>query len=148
MDFSSGFALREQQLVDMFEMTFTQSENGEEGALIGNLVRELLSRTAPDDIHVVFADDGAGLAAALVFSRLSFSADARTVFLMAPVAVIPAHQARGVGKQMIAHGLEMLRQEGVHVVFTYGDPGYYERTGFAPVSEAFAAAPFPLEHPE
>jgi predicted N-acetyltransferase YhbS len=31
---------------------------------------------------------------------------------------------------------------------TYGDPSYYAKVGFMPISEADAQAPFPLSHPE
>lgn len=48
---------------------------------------------------------------------------------------------------MARYSLKALR-DGVDVVVTYGDPGYYSRVGFKPVSEAFAPAPFRLQHPE
>ncbi|MCK2149410.1 hypothetical protein MYE70_10065 [Marinobacter alexandrii] len=37
---------------------------------------------------------------------------------------------------------------GVDLVFTYGDPNYYSKVGFKPVSQEIATAPFELTHPE
>jgi predicted N-acetyltransferase YhbS len=68
--------------------------------------------------------------------------------MMAPVAVAPAHQGQGIGQRLIAHGLDALRQEGVDIAVTYGDPAFYGRVGFAPVAEAVLPAPQPLRQPQ
>ncbi|MCG5517084.1 MULTISPECIES: hypothetical protein [unclassified Ectothiorhodospira] len=34
------------------------------------------------------------------------------------------------------------------MVLTYGDPNYYSRIGFKPITEALAPAPFTLKQPE
>lgn len=44
--------------------------------------------------------------------------------MMAPVAVGTAHQGKGIGQRLTTHGLDGLRQEGVNIVVTYGDPGF------------------------
>ena len=46
------------------------------------------------------------------------------------------------------HGLDALRQEGVDIAVTYGDPAFYGRVGFNPVSEADLPAPQPLNQPQ
>lgn len=50
---------------------------------------------------------------------------------LAPVAVLPEWQGRGVGSELIRRGLEACRQQGHEVVFVLGHPDYYPRFGFA-----------------
>jgi putative acetyltransferase len=68
--------------------------------------------------------------------------------MMAPVAVATAHQSKGIGRRLITHALDALRQEGVDIAVTYGDPAFYGRVGFEPVSEADLPAPQPLNQPQ
>jgi putative acetyltransferase len=51
---------------------------------------------------------------------------------LAPMAVLPAHQRRGVGGALIREGLAACRREGVGFVVVIGHPGYYPRFGFRP----------------
>jgi predicted N-acetyltransferase YhbS len=83
----------------------------------------------------------------IVFSRLSFE-NGTDAFLLAPVAVRPDVQGRGIGQRLIRFGLEALAQEGVELVLTYGDPGFYTRVGFGPTTAAVIPPPLPLQHPE
>ncbi len=49
---------------------------------------------------------------------------------LAPVAVMPAQQRRGIGIALIDAGLEECRALGVPFVVVLGHPGYYRRFGF------------------
>jgi putative acetyltransferase len=51
---------------------------------------------------------------------------------LAPMAVAPSHQRRGIGEQLVRTGLEALRAAGQRAVVVVGHPGYYPRFGFAP----------------
>lgn len=148
MAFSTGYEGREQAIIDLFAATFTASEGAEEGALIGELVRHLLGGTAAEDLFVFTAEEAGEIVGGAVFSRLTYNRDERTVFLLGPVAVASDRQGEGIGQRLIAHGLTALRKAGVDVAVTYGDPKYYAKAGFAPITEAFAPAPFELNHPE
>ena len=92
-------------------------------------------------------DEGA-LLGAIIFTRLDFANDPRKVFLLSPVAVATAHQGRGVGQRLITYGLDLLRNEGVDIAVTYGDPAYYGRVGFRAVAEEDLPAPLPLGMPQ
>ncbi|MGC9419638.1 MAG: GNAT family N-acetyltransferase [Rhodovulum sp.] len=127
---------------------FTVSEGAEEGALIGALARRLLSDTPTEDLRVFTAWEGSTLVGGIFFTRLTFAGDARAAFLMAPVAVAIHRQGKGIGQRLIAHGLDALRQNAVDIAVTYGDPNFYGRVGFAPVSEAALPAPQPLQQPQ
>ena len=51
---------------------------------------------------------------------------------LAPLAVAPGEQNRGIGSMLTRAGLEACRAIGENVVFVLGHPGYYPRFGFAP----------------
>lgn len=135
-------------IADLFQATFAASESAEEGALIGDLVRRLIAQTPAADLRVFTAWEDGALLGGILFTRLAYAGDPRRVFLMAPVAVATAHQGKGIGQRLIAHGLDALRQEGVDIAVTYGDPAFYGRVGFRPVSEADLPAPQPLNQPQ
>lgn len=63
--------------------------------------------------------------------------------ILCPLAVVPEHQAKGVGGGLIRDGLDRLRADGCSLVFVLGDPGYYGRFGFA-ACPAGLDAPFAL----
>lgn len=148
MEFSSRHSGLERDIEDLFRSTFTDSEGSEEGALIGELARNLLSDTALDDIQVFLARAGDDLVGAAVFTRLIYSADPRVVFLLSPMAVATRWQKKGVGQRLLAHAVASLREAGVDVVITYGDPAFYEKVGFKTLTESTAQPPLPLTQPE
>ena len=148
MEISKGFKGREEEIIDLLAATFAASEGAEEGALIRDLTRNLLATTADADIHVFTAREKRSLVGAIIFSRLTYEEDDRTVFVSGPVGVATDRQGRGIGQRLLAHGLGGLRKSGVDVAVTYGDPKYYSKVGFRPISEEFARAPFKLKHPK
>ena len=101
-----------------------------------------------DDLRVFTAWEYSALLGGILFTRLTYDGDLRTVFMMAPVAVATAHQGTGIGQRLIAHGFVALRQEGVDIAVTYSDPNFYGRVGFKPASEADLSAPQPLNQPQ
>jgi putative acetyltransferase len=51
---------------------------------------------------------------------------------LAPVAVLPAHQNKGIGSQLVTTGLQECRRLGHEIVVLAGHPNYYPRFGFVP----------------
>ncbi|MEM7546129.1 MAG: N-acetyltransferase [Pseudomonadota bacterium] len=148
MLFRKGFAGQKDAIRTLFADTFTASEGAAEGALIGDLVRDLMATTPADDLRLWSVHEGDALLGAVIFSRLLYPEDARTVFILSPVAVKTAHQGKGIGHALITHGLDDLRGAGVDYATTYGDPAYYVRVGFHPIDEDFAKAPLTLSMPQ
>ena len=148
MSFSSDYRDRQDDIAALFERTFAASDGAEEGAVIGKLATDLMRMTPKDDILVYLSQDAGTLTGAIIFSRLSYSEDARSVYVLGPVAVVPEMQGQGVGQALLRYGLDGLREAGVDIALTYGDPQYYGRVGFAPITEADVAAPYPLQHPQ
>ena len=148
MVYATAFAPHAAAIAALFDASFTASEGPAEGALIGALVRRLMTETPAGDLRVFTAwEDGAPVGG-IFFTRLAYAGDPRRVFLMAPVAVATDHQGKGIGQRLIARGLDALRREGVDIAVTYGDPAFYGRVGFGPVSEADLPPPRPLSQPQ
>ena len=51
--------------------------------------------------------------------------------ILAPLAVKPVYQRRGIGGMLIKEGLHLLQAMGSEVVFVLGHKEYYPRYGFA-----------------
>ena len=51
---------------------------------------------------------------------------------LAPMAVLPAYQRKGIGSQLVRCGLEECRRLGHEIVVIVGHPDYYPRFGFIP----------------
>ena len=131
----------------LFVSVFSQSEGEEEAALVGKLAKELMAGTDHRDLYGFVAVDDERIVGAIFFSRLTFEQDIEA-FILAPVAVHAEYQGRGIGQELISHGLRELKSRGVRVVTTYGDPAFYSRVGFRPLSRDVIAPPFALSQPE
>ena len=57
-------------------------------------------------------------------------------------------QGKGLGQKLIKFGIQQLRSHGVELVFTYGDPNFYSKAGFAKISEDVVEAPKKLTYPD
>ena len=139
---------RTDQIAQLFKDAFTASEGAEEGALIHDLARDLLTSTQDEDIRVFVSEDGGTLCGCAIFTRLRFAGDARSAFLLSPMAVASSRQSQGVGQKLLTHALDALKAEGVDIAVTYGDPNFYGRVGFEPVSTDTVPSPQPLNMPE
>ena len=51
---------------------------------------------------------------------------------LAPLAVDPDYQRRGIGGRLVAQGLDGCRESGYRVAVVLGHPTYYPRFGFVP----------------
>jgi putative acetyltransferase len=54
---------------------------------------------------------------------------------LAPLAVAPNYQKRGIGSKLVRRGLELALAGGWDAVFVLGSPAYYARFGFARVDD-------------
>lgn len=70
------------------------------------------------------------------------------VSLLAPLAVVPEAQGRGIGQALIAAGIERARALGYALSIVLGHPGYYPKAGFEPAFPHGITAPHPINPPE
>lgn len=68
----------------------------------------------------------------IVFSPVSLVTPAAAIagLGLAPLAVLPAHQRRGIGSTLVREGLAVCRQLACPFVVVLGHPAYYPRFGF------------------
>lgn len=90
--------------------------------------------------------DGAEIVGHVLFTRAAIR-DGDTShpgLALAPVAITPSHQRKGIGSALIRRGLELASALGHGVVIVVGHPEYYPRFGFVPASARGIRAPFPV----
>lgn len=80
----------------------------------------------------------------ILFSRLAITTAAGTVgaVSLAPMAILPDHQRRGVGSELVRAGLEACRAGGHRIAVVLGHPAFYPRFGFAPELAGRLESPF------
>jgi putative acetyltransferase len=100
--------------------------------------------------------DGGFLACALVaeahgllvghiaFSTLPVESGETTLLAtaLAPMAVHPERQRKGIGAALLRRGLEVCREKRIPAVIVVGDPAYYGRFGFSVELAAPLESPF------
>jgi len=50
--------------------------------------------------------------------------------VLAPLAILPEYQRRGIGSRLVREGIEQMRIMGHDIIFLVGHPEYYPRFGF------------------
>lgn len=144
--FQSANLANRDEICSVFKTSFTASEGAEEGEAIASLVTSLLDQADADETLVHVAHLEGRCVGAILWSWLVYPSGAR-IRLLSPVAVHPDVQGQGVGQALIAYGLDQLRAQGVAGAVTYGDPAFYGKVGFAPITVDDVAAPYALSMP-
>lgn len=98
-----------------------------------DLVAALRAQAGP--IISLVADADGSIAGHICFSRVTLSGHAGLAIMgLAPMAVLPAAQRRGIGSALVRGGLDRCTQHGCCAVVVLGHPEYYPRFGFVPAS--------------
>jgi putative acetyltransferase len=89
-------------------------------------------RKSCSDLLSLVALEGDEIVGHILFSPAKIIGSAKTAEGMglAPVAVLPARQRRGIGTLLIRRGIEMLRSRSCLFIVVLGHPDYYPRFGF------------------
>jgi putative acetyltransferase len=106
-------------------------------------------RTAGDLVLALIAEATDGrLLGYVAFVRLALHEGGWSDYAagLAPLAVAPDHQRRGVGSALVREGLAVLKKRGERLVFVLGDPAYYARFGFRAETAASFHAPYGGPH--
>lgn len=136
-----------EEIKQLFTKVFSDSEGQSEGLLIGDLVYDLMTSTDAQDLYGFVAIEDEEIIGSIFFTRLTFENEV-DAFLLSPVAIDTNYQRKGIGQKLINFGINHLKENGVVLVFTYGDPKFYSKVGFNLVTKQIAKAPFKLSQPE
>jgi predicted N-acetyltransferase YhbS len=135
------------KVTELFRSVFTSSEGESEGNLIGNLASKLSLGIDNQNIFCFGAYKMELLVGSIFFTRLTFQQTIQ-IFMLAPVAVRTDYQGRHIGQTLINYGLEQMKIHSVAAVVTYGDPRFYAKVGFQPISQDRIQPPQKLSMPQ
>jgi len=99
-------------------------DDGPEAALV-----DRLRASCRDYLSFVAVEDGA-VFGHILFTPATVEGCPAVGMGLAPMAVLPSHQRRGIGSQLVRYGLEFLRKVACPFVIVLGHPQYYPRFGF------------------
>jgi putative acetyltransferase len=96
----------------------------------------LVDRLREDGLVVVslVAVEAGEVVGHALFAELPIEPDGGGVLhgvALAPLAVLPARQRRGIGSALVRRGLALCRERGRALAVVVGDPAYYGRFGFS-----------------
>jgi putative acetyltransferase len=131
---------------DGIDRVYLDAFGESQGREIVSLVHGLLAdETAEPHLSLVAVENGA-LVGHVLFTRVTVEPGGRDVAarILAPLAVAPQRQGRGVGTALIREGLGRSSASGADLVFVLGHPDYYPRYGFRPASALGLDAPYPI----
>ncbi len=136
-----------EEIKQLFLRVFSDSEGQKEGSIIESLVLDIMTSTDAQDIYGFIATESNQIIGSIFFTRLAFE-NSENTFILSPVAIHTNHQGKGIGQELINYGIKHLKENGIKLVFTYGDPNFYSKVGFKCITETIAKAPFELSQPE
>lgn len=124
----------------------TQAFGKKEGSDVTQLVTDLFDDETALPMLSLVAVDCDRLIGHILFTKVEVSGSENPVVaqLLAPLAVLPEDQSKGVGEKLINEGLRLLKESGTELVFVLGHPTYYPRCGFIPAGEKGYDAPYPI----
>jgi putative acetyltransferase len=94
-------------------------------------------RTGCDDRLSLVAEQDGAIVGHILFTPVEIGAAGGGVrgYGLAPMAVRPGWQRRGIGSALITEGTRRLREAGASYVIVLGHPEYYPRFGFERASQ-------------
>ena len=124
-------------------MAFGKSE----GEAVAKLAINLLSDVTASPALSLIAEIDNEIAGHILFTSVQLEhINDSNAYILGPLAVVNDMQGIGVGTALIKNGLDRLKQNGADVILVYGDPDYYNRTGFK--TRHHIDPPYPLQYPD
>ena len=111
-----------------------------------NLVNDLLNDDSAKPLLSLLAINDDEAIGHILFTRVRITEneDALSARILAPLAILPKAQDKGVGGKLIKEGLRQLSESKVDLVFVLGHPGYYPQFGFRPAGLRGFDAPYSI----
>jgi putative acetyltransferase len=94
-------------------------------------------RVSCEDALSLVADEHGDVVGHILFTPVVVEGNGRSIVGMglAPMAVLPDRQRKGIGLQLVSRGLDILNDRGCPFVVVVGHPEYYQRFGFERASK-------------
>jgi putative acetyltransferase len=118
-------------------------------AFAGDAEADLVERLCRDgDLVLALVTEDAAVCGYVAFPRLTIEdrSGRHAAIGLAPVAVTPQRQRRGVGSALIREGHRRLAAQGESLVFVLGHAAYYPRFGYSVEAAAPFASPYAGPH--
>ena len=80
----------------------------------------------------------------VLFTHVKIANTRSIASILAPLAVLPEVQNRGVGGELVKQGLRQLANRDTDLAFVLGYPDYYRRFGFRAAGALGLEAPYPI----
>jgi putative acetyltransferase len=90
------------------------------------------------------AEEADGVVGHILFTHLPIVSASETVnsLALAPLAVVPDRQRRGIGSRLVREGLQACKERGHRIVVVLGHPEFYPRFGFSAALAGRLKSPF------
>lgn len=111
------------------------------------LVAELLTDPSAEPIISLLAFYKNEAIGHILFTRAYFDGhpEQPLMHILAPLAVKPGYQRKGIGGLLIKSGISMLEEIGSNLIFVLGHKEYYPKYGFIPhATQLGYPAPYPV----
>ena len=107
-------------------------------------------RSGPDfvpDLSLVAATDDGSILGHVLVSRIRLEVDdpdapRLDVLALAPLAVLPPHQGRGIGAALMVGALAAADTREEPLMVVVGSPAFYTRFGFVPAASVAVTGPY------
>ncbi len=100
-------------------------------------------RISCNDSLSLVAAEGTAIVGHILFTPVTIDGAKVVGMGLAPMAVLPEKQRKGIGSMLVHEGLRRLTLSGCPFVIVLGHPGYYPRFGFVPASRYGLSCPWP-----